>query len=95
LVRTAASRCWWLVGGGAAIVVATVVLFWPCLSNGFIPYWDDDLYLTAAKAYQPVTWQLIAKLFVTVQEYYQPLTMLTFVVERTLVAENPAVAHGV
>jgi tetratricopeptide (TPR) repeat protein len=76
------------------IAGATAAAFLPALGNGFTN-WDDDAYITGNQDIQEFTAGNIKKIFSS--SYvgnYQPITMLTYMVEHFLFGLNPSGYHG-
>ena len=75
------------------IACITFIAFLPSLENGFTN-WDDDKYVVDNPDIKDVTLHNLAK--ISSSNYlgnYQPLTMLTYMVEYSFFNLNPAIYH--
>jgi protein O-mannosyl-transferase len=71
----------------------TFIAFLPSLTNDFV-YWDDDSYVVKNPDIKGFTLHNVANIFSS--SYignYQPLTMLTYMAEFSLIKSNPAAYH--
>jgi lipoprotein NlpI len=83
----------WALGCACGLVCLTVVAFWPSLDNGFTN-WDDNAYVIENPHIKGFTLHNVAKVFSSAyQSNYQPLTMLTYMVEHQLFAMDAAAYH--
>jgi protein O-mannosyl-transferase len=75
------------------VLVITFVAFFPSLSNGFVN-WDDNINIYENKTIETLDWAHVKAIFTnTVIGGYNPLTILTFAVERHFVGLNPKLYH--
>jgi tetratricopeptide (TPR) repeat protein len=77
--------------GAAIILAATVLAYWPSLSNGFI--WDDDRYVTDNQTLR--AWPGLKAIWTnpTANSQYYPLVFTTFWIEYHLWALHPLGYH--
>lgn len=71
----------------------TVVFFWNSLGNDFVN-WDDDVNVLENPNLETFNWNAIKGIFTSdVIGNYNPLTILTFAIEKALFGLNPTVFH--
>jgi len=71
----------------------TFIAFVPSLSNGFVN-WDDNINIYENKAIESLDWAHVKSIFTsTVIGGYNPLTILTFAVEKHFVGFSPRLYH--
>jgi len=75
------------------ILIVTFAAFYPCLNNRF-GGWDDDLYITENIVIQDFSLSNVKKIFTSYfVSNYQPLTMLTYLIEYRLLKLDPRGYH--
>lgn len=75
------------------VLAITFIAFLPSLSNGFVN-WDDNLNIYENKNIETLDWAHVKGIFTnTVIGGYNPLTILTFAVERHFVGLSPKLYH--
>lgn len=88
----------WVAGDAIAaslLCAAVVLVFWPVLRNGFVP-WDDPAYITANPRLHGLSWQAVRYSFTEfVSGNYHPLTLISLAAEYSLFGLNPAGFHAV
>jgi len=78
---------------GLALITVTVVVFWPCLGNGFT-FWDDPGFVTENMALRHGGPQALAEIFrQTILGTYVPLATLSHWLEYQLFGLKPLVYH--
>lgn len=81
------------VGLASLIVVATMIAFWPVLSNGFVN-WGDEADLLNNPHYRGFAPANIVWMFTTIQTgHYQPLSWLTFAFDHLIWGMDPRGYH--
>jgi tetratricopeptide (TPR) repeat protein len=71
----------------------TVVFFWNSLNNGFVN-WDDDVNVLENPNLETFNWEAIKGIFTSdVIGNYNPLTILSFAIEKAIFGLNPTVFH--
>ena len=68
-------------------------LFPPSLQNGFTN-WDDDLYVTKNQSIQGFSLNHLEKQFSSAIGYYQPVTMITYMIDFCVYGLHPAGYHA-
>ncbi|MFA6582890.1 MAG: tetratricopeptide repeat protein [Elusimicrobiaceae bacterium] len=77
----------------AALAAAVAAVFWPCLRADYFN-WDDYQIFVGNSQTQNLSWSGIKTVFQSfVVGHYQPLTTLSFILERAVFGTNPPVSH--
>src|SRR5262245_40297489 len=75
------------------VLAVTFVVFLPSLSNDFVN-WDDDINVYENKNIQGFDWPHVQAIFAsTVIGGYNPLSILTFAIEKHFFGLNPRAFH--
>ena len=75
------------------VLMLTFTAFSPCLKNRFVN-WDDDLYVTENNVTQNLSFHNVEKIFTSYfVNNYQPLTMLSYLLEYRSFKLNPLGYH--
>jgi len=83
-----------LVACYAVVACATVVAFWSSLDNGFLP-WDDDIYVSNNPDITALGLTNVTRVFSSsYSSNYQPLTMLSYMVDFRLFGWNAKGYHA-
>ena len=78
----------------ASISILTFIVFYPSLEGQFIKTWDDYGYAVTNKYIDDFNWDNVKGMFThALYGNYNPLTILTFAVEKHFFGTNPYVHH--
>lgn len=76
------------------IIIATLALYYSSLSNGFMTYWDDYLYVTQNQHITSVSWENIKYIFTNqIAANYHPLTILSLMIDYQIADLKPFTYH--